>query len=186
MVISIAVGDGGTIANSADGITWNSQVVDAGGVTFKDVFSDSGLTVAVGEGGTTSDIYYSADGLTWVAASMVGLSGSYEKVYKGGSLWIIGGQTEILTSLTGTSFGVSQAITNQSTGIFYIDGIYFVFTENGFVWTSLNSAVTWTRYRMGGRVPTDFIRSVVVSGNNISMLGSFQTSRYLSKIVRGF
>ncbi len=181
----ITVGDGGVLATSVDGITWIPQVLDGGTIDFKDVHDASGRTVAVGKGGTVENIFTSTDGLVWFAATEAGLTGGFEKVYNGGGVWFASGENEIATSISGASWGNAAAITEEGTGILYVDGVYLVFAEMGNVWASTDSAVTWTNHLLGGNVLTDYIKAATVVGSSISLLGSYQMTRYISKIIRG-
>lgn len=183
--VFIAVGEGGVIASSSDGQTWTDQIVDSGGVSFLDVHNDNGITVAVGSGGTTSDVYTSTDGSTWSAATISGSTGEIRKVFYGGSRWILAGEFEILTSVDGVTYGDVQNIEGGRSA-FYIDGVYLVFADNGIVWASTDTASTWIRYRMMGESPTDVFKAAAVSGTDIVFLGSYQMARHISKIRRGY
>ncbi len=74
----VAVGEKGTVINSADGIKWNKVIVD--GVTFKDIAWNNGLFVAVGNSPIGMRerhgyVYKSSDGVKWTLADK--LEGSY-------------------------------------------------------------------------------------------------------------
>ena len=181
----IAVGDGGRLATSADGATWTPQTLDGGVINFKSVHSYGGLSVAVGTSGSSENVFVSSDGTTWSAATTASLTGGFEKVYYGGSRWFAAGENEIASSIDGLSWGNATAISEAGTGAVYVDGVYLVFAQNGKVWASTDSAVTWTSYRIGGNVPSNYIKAVSISGSNICMLGSYQMTRYVSKIIRG-
>ena len=64
--VFVAVGNGGTVVRSSDGVTWTPQTL---GATLYAVSTDSVKFVAVGAGGA---IYTSADGATWTAVSQTG------------------------------------------------------------------------------------------------------------------
>lgn len=181
----ITVGEGGVIATSSDGQTWSDQIVDSGGIDFQDIHNDNGLTVAVGTGGTSSNVWTSTDGSTWSDASLTGDTGGMRKAYFGGNRWVLAGDNDIMVSLDGTSYSQVQTIDGGQAS-FYVDGVYLVFADNSVAWCSTDSANTWSRYHMGGNVDSDVFKAAAVSGNDIVFLGSYQMTRRVSKIRRGY
>jgi hypothetical protein len=89
----VAVGTGGTILHSVDGITWESTTV--GSQYFNGVTYGNAYFVAVGEAGI---IYNSNDGITWDSQT----SGTIEELFKivyGNSLFVtVGCNGTILSS----------------------------------------------------------------------------------------
>lgn len=183
--VFLAVSDGGVVAASADGSTWSSQLLDSGTVNFKDIHFANGLSVAVGDGGSTSNIWTSSDGATWSNATVTGVPGPITAVYYGGSRWFAVADANIATSLDASSWASAQVLSESGTGAFYIDGVYFAFCENNVTYASIDQTATWTRYIIPGHVPSDYFSCAASSGNSTVFLGSFEMTRQLSKISRG-
>ena len=92
--IFIAVGYGGTILTSADGITWTSR--DSGTTTIlSEVTYGNGTFIAVGYGGT---ILTSADGITWTSRTSGTTHGLNGVAYGNGTFIAVGVIGTILQS----------------------------------------------------------------------------------------
>jgi len=98
----VAVGDGGTIVSSTDGINWTPQISNSSnnlnGVTY------GGIYVAVGDSGT---ILTSGNGGTWTPVSASGIStfNKLRQVASFGSLYVaVGDAGTIVTSKDGANW----------------------------------------------------------------------------------
>lgn len=135
----VAVGKGGVIATSADGINWTSQT--KGLQDFNRVHYGGGEFIAVGSAGT---IYTSPDGNTWTQQTS-GTSNDLLGVTYGSGLFIaVGSSGTLLTSPDGTTW-TSRSVPNGSAGINGITygGSKFVAAgDNGKIISS-SDGITW-------------------------------------------
>ncbi len=104
--VIVAVGDGGRIATSSDGITW-ATAAELGGVDLYDVAYDGVRFIAVGSGGA---LFTSTDGTNWSAGS----SGTNEDLYGVTSnnalgYAAVGANGTILHSTDGTNWSAQDA-----------------------------------------------------------------------------
>jgi hypothetical protein len=146
----VAVGSGGTIQTSPDGITWTARTSNAGGNVLVKVAFGNGVWVAVGYNGT---LVSSSDGTTWTArTSNSGGNDIYDVTYAN-SLWVAVG---------------SGGGTTNTGGIIY--------STDGTTWTRKSQSVTigsdyhtviWngTNWIVGGnRSTNNFLRATAPSG----------------------
>ncbi|MBQ2173664.1 MAG: phage tail family protein, partial [Alphaproteobacteria bacterium] len=147
----VAVGYGGTILTSLDGVTWSNRIsgvsVDLNGITYSEPL---GLFVAVGDSGT---ILTSPSGVTWssqtsgVSAILTGITYSEPL----GLFVVVGNSGTILTSSDGVTWsnrisGVSASLY----GIVYSEplGLFVVVGNSGTILTSPDG-VTWSSRTSG-------------------------------------
>jgi hypothetical protein len=89
----VAVGEGGTILTSRDGVSWTRRT--SGGNTLLRVARGKGLFVAVGGGGT---ILTSSDGVTWMPQASGTSNWLFGVTYGNGTFVAVGDWGTILTS----------------------------------------------------------------------------------------
>ncbi len=117
----VAVGQGGTILTSPDGVTWTPRASGTG-VSLCGVTHGNGLFVAVGDGGT---ILTSRDGVTWTRRA----SGTTEDLYAvthGNGLFVaVGDGGTILTSPDGVAWTPRTSGTTAGLrGVTHGDGLF--------------------------------------------------------------
>jgi hypothetical protein len=114
-----AVTNQGRLLNSADGVTWSSQTIDAG-VWLLSIAYGNGEWVAVGDKGT---ILVSPDLKTWVNAKAV-TTEKLNGVLYAGSVWVsVGEQGTIATSPDGQTWTLQPAIPGAAG---FLHGIAYV------------------------------------------------------------
>jgi hypothetical protein len=90
----IIAGDSGKISTSPNGITWTARTANFSTNSIRDLATNAGTTVAVGDGGGTTDtggITYSTNGTTWTRKSQTPTVGtSYNSVVYNGTNWVVG------------------------------------------------------------------------------------------------
>ena len=141
----VAVGTGGHILTSIDGITWTST---ASGTTsdLLDVAYNSGTFVAVGTNGT---IIYSTNGTVWNTSGAVSYTSINGITYGNGKFVIVTLLGGIYTSANGVTWtaqtsGVSVALN----AITYGNSTYVAVGYAGIVLTS-SDAITWANQTIG-------------------------------------
>ncbi|MEK3910176.1 cadherin-like beta sandwich domain-containing protein [Paenibacillus sp. FSL H7-0331] len=136
----VAVGKGGVITTSTDGISWSSQT--KGSEDLNRVLYGGGKFIAAGSAGT---IYSSSDGITWTLQTSGTTNDLWGGAY-GSSLFIaVGSSGTLLTSPDGATW-TSRAVPNGSAGIngaAYGAGKFVAAGDNGKIISS-SDGVTWT------------------------------------------
>jgi hypothetical protein len=136
----VAVGKGGVITTSTDGISWSSQT--KGSQDLNRVLYGGGKFIAAGSAGT---IYSSSDGITWTLQTSGTTNDLWGGAY-GSSLFIaVGSSGTLLTSPDGATW-TSRAVPNGSAGIngaAYGTGKFVAAGDNGKIISS-SDGVTWT------------------------------------------
>ena len=147
----VAVGNGGTIITSSDGITWSVQTSGVSRSLYSVTYSESlGLFVAVGNRGpiiTSSDggtIITSSDGITWNVqtspASIVSLSVIYSESL--GLFVAVGFNGAIITSSDGITWNVQTSkVSTNLVSVTYSEHLG-LFVAVGFKGTILKSDFT--------------------------------------------
>ena len=169
---AVAVGDGGTIRSSIDGITWSTRTVPefASNIYFQDITWDGSKFIAVGTdynftiNGWVSVIYTSSDGATWTRRLLGTTSGTeLRAVSYGSSHYIaVGDSGTVLRSTDGTTWNtitISGITTSQSFEGVAWNGSLYVITgytgSNGGVKVfSSPDGSTWTDRSTGAGVDT--------------------------------
>ncbi|WP_240417189.1 cadherin-like beta sandwich domain-containing protein [Paenibacillus periandrae] len=136
----VAVGKGGVITTSTDGISWSSQT--KGSQDLNRVLYGGGKFIAAGSAGT---IYSSSDGITWTLQTSGTTNDLWGGAY-GSSLFIaVGSSGTLLTSPDGATW-TSRAVPNGSAGIngaAYGAGKFVAAGDNGKIISS-SDGVAWT------------------------------------------
>ncbi|HMJ91006.1 MAG TPA: hypothetical protein VK530_14385, partial [Candidatus Acidoferrum sp.] len=141
----VAVGNGGAITFSADGVQWSSA--DSGtNVSLNAVTYGAGKFVAVGTRGV---ILSSPDGGTWTRQNS-GTNGSLRGIaFAQGNFVVVGGNTYVLTSPDGITWTSRLTGTNRaSASIAYADGQFVTVGAGGMILTSPN-AINWASANSG-------------------------------------
>jgi hypothetical protein len=145
-----AVGAGGAIFTSSDGITWAQQSPPTGFTTnlnavngyaaYQNNPANPGLRwVAVGDGGTA---LYSPDGITWTAGSTATANPSNYALRSitqvNGNFFAVGDAGTIISSTDGNTWYAHTATSGTTSNLYgVIHGIYFVAVgDNGTIVTS--------------------------------------------------
>lgn len=138
----VAVGDGGRILSSVDGIAWqarNSKTADAlRGVTY-----GNGAFVAVGDNGR---VLVSSDGAQWSDAARSGTSSRLNAVLYANGRYVGAGENgTIVTSADGQNWTAAQSgVTTSLRGVGWLPTDAFVVCgEQGVILTSVDASV-WT------------------------------------------
>ncbi len=149
----VAVGEGGEIQTSPDGVRWTARTAGSGfadrflGITF-----GLGLFVAVGEDGGDGEIQTSPDGITWTARSTGGLTGDLNAVAASGSMLVaVGKDGEIQTSPDGTTWTArtpAGAYSGDFLAVVYGNSQFVAVGETGEIQTSPDG-ITWTSLGAG-------------------------------------
>lgn len=152
--IFVAVGSGGTILTSTNGIIWAQQT---SGTTagLNAVTRGNGQFVAVGDSGV---ILTSPDGAVWRRqnpAFQNAPPSALAGVTYGNGLYVAVGSAAILTSSNSVTWVAQTLPTSpippQLKGIVYANGLYVTVGADGMVFTSTN-AVNWTRQDIPSRM----------------------------------
>ena len=152
----------GTIYTSSDGISWTRRLLLA--ATANDHLIAYGNGYYVMTGG--SNAYWSTDGITWSAAVSLGGITIADLIFAGGQFVIVGNgaggartATNPATWTTPTvSINSSHIVNNK---ISYLNGLYFISTYTGRIYTSPD-AITWTERVSAGALT---IHKVVWTGS---------------------
>jgi hypothetical protein len=144
--IFVAVGYGGVVLTSGDGMAWTNQTVSANdlhGITY-----GGGIFVAVGSLGT---ILTSLDGILWTNRASGTDLYLLEAAYGNGFFVIVGHSGQTLSSSDGMSWTSHEAITDQDlNGITYGGGQFVAVGDgngnstDGVIFRSTNNAASWT------------------------------------------
>jgi PKD repeat protein len=168
----VAVGEGGTILTSPDGVNWRSRTSGTNeslnDVAYKSAY---GLLVAVGDKGTVVASYDGVNWISWASGTTENLGGV---VFAYGLLVAVGSNGTILTTLNGVNWTRQQL----GTGV-YLSAV--AWTESYLVavgWSdpTLSSAiltsgdgVTWVSRQPGIR--NDWLADVVWTGSQLISVG---------------
>lgn len=175
--VFVAVGAGGEIFTSPDGITWTARTA-AGAYTddFRAVVygESDGRWLIAGDGGeiqTSSD-----DGATWTARTAAGgFTGTFHAATHDGSRFIlVGASGEIQTSPTGTTWTARTAdgsYAGDFRAVAFGDGTFVAVGTLGEVQTSTDDGVTWTAQTPAAAY-SDTWRGAVWSGENFVIVGA--------------
>ena len=138
----VAVGDGGTIITSQDGLTWTAQTSGAANNLNGVYFDGVGTWVAVGSGG---QILTSSDAITWTQATS-GTTSILNDVFFQDSKWVVVGASGVTVSssdaVTWTVGSVGSTI--QLNGIHFQNQLWVAVGLSGRIYHSTD-AVTWTQ-----------------------------------------
>ncbi|MFC4598572.1 S-layer homology domain-containing protein [Cohnella hongkongensis] len=166
--IFMAVGTGGTLMTSEDGIEWQSQSSGTSKFLTGIARSDD-LWVAVGEGGT---ILASEDGSAWTVRASGVANNLNGVVYSGSRFVAVGDGGAIVHSADGEIWTKVQnpPSTNNLTGVTYSPGAGFVAVgPQGTVWGSSNGS-DWT-LQNSGVAPNLSITDVVYGDAGFTAVG---------------
>ncbi|HEX9062347.1 MAG TPA: hypothetical protein VF941_19420, partial [Clostridia bacterium] len=184
----VAVGEKGTVINSADGIKWNKVIVDD--VKFKGIAWNKGLFVAVGNSPVGmmerhGYIYKSSDGVKWTLADK--LEGSYgleEIKCVNGKFVAIGfsddGSTEINYSADGESW-TTKVVDKSISDIIWDDTRYVAMgmgsgisvSPNLNEWTTVESDLDTNKFMAGiVRLNGKYLIPVSIGGNKFGFVSS--------------
>lgn len=141
--IYVAVGDGGAIVTSTDGINWTERTSDTG-KNLHGIVYGGGIFAAVGGDFTEGTILTSPDGITWTGRS----SGTTETItgitYGNGTFVAAGIWGTILTSPDGITWtGRTSGTTAYLNGVTFGNGTFVTVGEQGTILTSPDG-ITWT------------------------------------------
>lgn len=132
--IFVAVGEGGAVVRSSDGVAWVSQTLP-GGRWLVGVGFGNGMFVVVGESGA---IFTSADGVRWTARTS-GTTGRINGVAYGGGRWLAVAETgEVLASADATTWRRLQPSPDRLRGVIFAYGQFVVTGDNGLVRTTVD------------------------------------------------
>lgn len=144
----VAVGDGGSIATSATGLTWSPQ---SSGTSqrLRSVIWGNGMFVVVGDSGA---ILSSEDGTNWTTRICPGISGTlWQITYGQGRFMAIAGSTLAVTSTDGTNWTANPAGTSlDGTCLTYGHGMFLVESNSKTNFASLNGT-NWFRLSSGSQ-----------------------------------
>jgi hypothetical protein len=136
----VAVGLGGIILTSPDGVSWTGQTSGTG-YSLSGVAYGNGLFVAVGYGGT---ILTSPDGETWTRRTSGTSNGLFGVTYENGTFVAVGDRGTILTSPDGVNWTArTSGTSNWLSGVTYGNGLFVAVGYGGTILTSPDG-VTWT------------------------------------------
>lgn len=192
----IAVGGNGTITTSSDGTTWTARTSNMSTNQMYKVFTSAGTTVAVGDGGGTTNtggITYSTNGTTWTRKSQsLSVGSGYTSVIYNGTNWIVGSSLSTNNYLyASTPSGIWTAAQSPLNGstiyLFAWDGTRLWYGEDIYTYystsTTLASANNLTNYTFGPSIIADqgvMRRTAYYNGrlyqNYVQYLSDFDTS----------
>ncbi|MEY4090269.1 MAG: hypothetical protein RJB55_2540, partial [Verrucomicrobiota bacterium] len=161
----IALGTGGTIVTSTDGVNWPRT---SSGITtsINGVALGGGLIVAVASGGK---IITSSDGLTW-AERTSGITTDLRAVtYAGGSFVAVGFGGAILTSANGTTWNrASSGVTANLYGVARVQGAFVAGGDNGTLLSSIDGN-SWSGVSLNGTATGTLF--IAASGSDALLTG---------------
>ncbi|MFM9080188.1 MAG: hypothetical protein ACKOTE_08670, partial [Opitutaceae bacterium] len=142
----IALGTGGTIVTSTDGVNW-PRTASCITTSINGVASGGGLIVAVASGGK---IVTSSDGLTWTERTS-GITTDLRAVtHAGGSFVAVGLGGVILTSSNGTTWNrATSGVTAHLSGVARVQGAFVAGGVNGTLLSSPDGG-TWSVISLNG------------------------------------
>ncbi len=161
----IALGTGGTIVTSTDGVNWPRT---SSGITtsINGVAAGGGLIVAVASGGK---IITSSDGLTWTERTS-GITTDLRAVtYAGGSFVAVGVGGAILTSANGTTWNrASSGVTANLYGVARVQGAFVAGGDNGTLLSSIDGN-SWSGVSLNGTATGTLF--IAASGSDALLTG---------------
>jgi hypothetical protein len=168
-----AVGAGGAIFTSADGISWTGQsspvatnlnAVTGYATNQNNAASPGLLWVAVGDGGTA---VHSTDGITWTAATATTTVQPLRAITQlAGTFFAVGDAGTILSSTDGSNWtSHTSGTTNRLNGVTH-GGIYVAVGDAGTILTS-SDGNTWASQMPSPAIP---------SGINLKSVASYVSS----------
>jgi len=184
-----AVGAGGAIYTSADGISWVNQAAPSGFIT--DLYAVTGYAanqnnpanpalrwVAVGDGGAS---VYSLDGTNWAVGNAFNANspanpGNYALhaiTQISGTFFAVGDMGTILSSadgITWTSHTATSGTTNNLYGV-NMGTIYVAAGDNGTIVTSIDGGSTWTAQTSVAALTASNLRQVTTFGSIVVAVG---------------
>ena len=145
----VAVGDGGTILNSPDGVTW-SPVASPVTVNLRDVEFGNGLFVAIAGGGPKTMIT-SPDGVAWTPRPANTGGGYLDATFDGTRFFVIEGNGSFRHSTNGIDWttgsvgtgGRDPACVIGHNGTWVVAGYETGNTNMGMLYSSLQSLTNW-------------------------------------------
>jgi photosystem II stability/assembly factor-like uncharacterized protein len=142
----VAVGMGGTVMTSADGLTWEIKKTGLHNTLYSIIYSNNRFVVT-GESGA---ILTSTDGATWQVRSS-GVALNLYSVAFGNAMFVATGDSgTIITSADGTAWTKrTSEVTGGIYSVTYGKSGFVALAENNFIQTiTLTSpdGITWTRY----------------------------------------
>lgn len=143
----VAVGAGGAMYSSADGITWNALNSGVAGNLNGAVYR-GGVYLAVGDSGT---MLYSTDAINWTSQNTGSANNLYAVATNSALLVAVGANGTILSSGDGINWSAaaSSGTTNNLYQVIYAPtGVWVAVGANGTVLTS-HDANTWTAVASG-------------------------------------
>ena len=141
----VAVGTGGAIYTSGDGLTWTAATASATTTALNAAAVSSAMAIAVGDSGT---IVTSTDAATWTARTS-GVTANLNAVVSSGLYVAVGDNGTIITSADAATWTARTSGTTQRlNGVAYQGGKYMVVGNGGTLLTSTD-AITWTAVNVG-------------------------------------
>jgi hypothetical protein len=142
----VAVGENGTIINSADGLTWSNATSPTSETLRGVYFDDASTWVAAGQKGT---IVNSPDAVVWTQQTSGNTNALWGTVFAGGQWIVSGGSGRIVTSPDSVVWtSVNGPFSFTLFDIAYDgSGLYVIAGDGNNLSTVLisNDAVTWTQ-----------------------------------------
>ena len=171
----VAVGDGGLVMTSPDGVVWTYHSTSGDKALHSVVWANSlSLFVAVGDKGI---IYSSLDGTNWIYQAS-GVTFDLAAVTFANSLLVAVGQNGAVTTSDGVPSSVDQSqvwtsggnagATTYLRGISFRAGVYVAVGDGGVVTTSADG-LTWTKVASSG-ISAD-LRAVYPDSSNLYAVG---------------
>ena len=139
----VAIGDGGTLAYSNDGVTWTNKTIFGGNGSFETICYGNGKFAALGNGTINA---YSEDGITWSTNQNLSISATdiiYDVIYANNKYVAVGTNGVILYSEDAITWnaGVSEnmrglnSITYGNGKFVAVGGGVILYSEDGINWT---------------------------------------------------
>ena len=140
--VFVAVGEGGTVLTSSDGVTWIPRTSGVS-TTFFNVTYGKGLFVAIGAGGV---IITSLDGITWTQRTSGTTTRFWDIVFANDIFVAIGDGGVIVASSDGITWNVrTSGVGNNLIGITFGNSRWVIVGDSGTVLTSTDSVIWTTR-----------------------------------------
>jgi hypothetical protein len=179
--VAVAVGSGGAIRKSTDGITWVG-VPSTTTAQLREVRYLNSKFIAVGDSGT---VVYSNNGTDWVNCSVTGRTEFLTSVaYGAGKYVVVGNSGLILSSSDLINWTTISAGVNRFQRVIFANSLFVAVGNSGSLYTS-SDGISWTNSSIGANFFYDIIYAagLFVTGTSNAVYTSTDGVTWTSRAV---